>query len=269
MSDVSALLPRNATALEKALAQSTDLTQELSPGIVELRGFKHNPLEQIVPYLVHEYGLAEIAEYLPNLRDVISDGIAWQRLIGTPAALHKALGWINHDGDIEEFDPKATKWWWFQVHLPFEPRNTQFVRPMTHLVKASKPLRSEFARVTAGHDVRAFRLNTHRLNGGAFLNDWSGVRRVESEPVLSLRVHRQERVNGPMNGKVQIDAVQVVHYHRPTVVNIPRHNPVYRLAAAVAVQTNYQNRATVTYQNAPYVHSRFGVPVPRVQTGTQ
>src|SRR5690606_8271555 len=109
--------------------------------------FKFNPPDQIVPYLVAEYGLNEIADYLPDLRAVLREGVSWQRLIGTPAAVHKALRWISHDGDIEEFPARKRKWWWFQVHLPFEVRNPDFVRPMTQLVKASKPLRSEFARV--------------------------------------------------------------------------------------------------------------------------
>lgn len=269
MAERIALLPSNATALEKAFSEALDRSPELSPGIVELRGFKFHPVDSVIPYLVAEYGLAEIAEYLPNLREVIREGIQWQRLIGTPAAIHKSLGWINHDGDIEELEPIKRKWWWFQVHLPFEVRNTNFVTPMTHLVKASKPLRSEFARVTAGWDVRAFQLNKHRLNGGAYLNDWSGKRRADGEPVLSLRASRRSLVIVPTDGKVKVRKAQVVHLHRLTDLAVPITNPVYRLAAASASRTNYQNASTVTFQNAPFVHRRFGAPVPRVQTGSE
>lgn len=266
MSDVTALLPRNATALEKALVQVSDRTQELSPGIVELRGFKHEPIDRIVPYLVIEYGLSEIAEYLPDLRTVISDGIKWQRLIGTPAAIHMALGWINHDGDIEEFPAKASKWWWFQIHLPFEVRNTDFVRPVTHLVKASKPLRSEFARLTAGHDVRAFRLNKHRLNGDAGLNNWSGIKRSDAEPVLSLRVNRRQPVYALLGGGV-VKRTQHISMIRPVVLGMPTRQQGAILLSGSARHVDLNNQATTPFRNAPFNNQPFGKPSLIVQRG--
>ncbi|GAA5542422.1 phage tail protein [Brucella sp. NBRC 113783] len=257
------------TPLERVLSESLDKLPDLIPGVESLRGFKFNPPDSIVPYLVAEYGLNEIAEYMPNLRDLIHEGIQWQRIIGTPAAIHKALQWINHDGDIEEFAAKATKWWWFQIHLPFEVRNTNFVRPLTHLVKASKPLRSEFARVTAGHDVRAFRFNKHRLNGTAGLNNWSGIKRTPDEPVLSLRVNIRRVVVIPTNGAVNVLETQNLHSHKPVSVAIPTSNPTFRLAAFPATRTDYRNKSTVQFQNAPFVSQPFGAPVPRVQTGSE
>ena len=122
------------TPLERVLSESLDKLPILMPGVESLRGFKFNPPDPIIPYLIAEYGLNEIADYLPDLRAVLREGVAWQRLIGTPAAIHKALRWINHDGDIEEFPATARKWWWFQVHLPFEPTTTQFLLPTTRLV---------------------------------------------------------------------------------------------------------------------------------------
>lgn len=268
MAERIALLPSNATALEKAFSEALDRTPELSPGIVELRGFKFHPVDSVIPYLVVEYGLTEIAEYLPNLRDVIREGIQWQRMIGTPAAIHKALGWLRHDGDIEEFPAKAAKWWWFQVHLPFEPRNTSFVAPMTQLVKASKPVRSEFARVTAGWDVRAFRLNKHRLNGDAGLNNWSGKRVIPDGPVVSLRVNRKSQIFIPTGGRVEVEAKQHIRMIRTVRVQIPIYQPSAYFASTAAVVANYRNPSTVAFQNAPFVARPFGTPVPRVQSGS-
>ncbi|MEE9923970.1 MAG: phage tail protein [Brucella anthropi] len=265
MADRKALLPSNATALEKALSEAADRAPELSPGIVTLRGFKFDPNDRVIPYLVAEYGLTEIAGYLPNLRDVLREGIQWQRLIGTPAAIHKALQWISHDGDIEEFPAKARKWWWFQVHLPFEVPDASVVVPITHLVKASKPLRSEFARVTAGWDVRAFRLNTHRLNGSAGLNNWSGKRLEPGGPVASLRVNRKLTLDVPPGGVIVHDTQHILMV-RTVEAKVPVHQPSVRFAATAAVRVDYQNRATVKFQNAPFVHQPFGAPVPRVQT---
>lgn len=269
MTDRIALLPSNATALETAISESMDRTPEIGPGVVALRGFKYNPPDRIVPFLVVEYGLQEIADFIPDLRLLLAEGIAWQRIVGTPAAIHKSLRWINYDGDIEEFPAKAQKWWWFQIHLPFEVRNSNFVRPMTTLVKASKPLRSEFARVTAGHDVRAFRLNKHRLNGSAGINNWSGIRRSPDEPVLSLRVSSRTTVIVPTGGKVKVLQTQNLHSHKIVRANIPLFNPTFHLAAAAAVRTDYQKKTTVAFQNAPFTNQPFGAPVPRVQTGSE
>lgn len=269
MADRTALLPSNATVLEKTLSEALDRTPELSPGIVELRGFKFHPIDRVVPYLVSEYGLSEVAEYLPNLRDVIREGIQWQRIIGTPAAIHKSLRWINHDGDIEEFPATARKWWWFQIHLPFEPSNTQFLRPMTRLVVSSKPLRSEFARMTAGWDVRAFRLNEHRLNGDAGLNTWSGTRKEPGGPVVSIRVNHRKQVVMPTGGRVEIKDIQNVGMVRTVRAGIPINQLSARFASLAAVRVDYRNPATVAFQNAPFVHHSFGAPVPRVQTGSE
>ncbi|MEN5278695.1 phage tail protein, partial [Brucella sp. TWI432] len=222
--------PINSTRYERAMSESLDRQPEFLPAIEALHSFKFNPPDQIVPYLIAEYGLTEIEDFIANPREILREGILWQRLIGTPAALHRALRWINHDGDIEEFPATKRKWWWFQVHLPFEVRSTDFVRPMTQLVKASKPLRSEFARVTSGWDVRAFQLNKHRLNGHAFLNDWSGIRRSAHEPVLSLRVNRRQRVIVPTGGRVVVHHTQHILMVRSVVLNIPRNQPATRFA---------------------------------------
>lgn len=257
------------TPLERVLSESLDKLPTLMPGVESLRGFKFNPPDPIIPYLIAEYGLNEIADYLPDLRAVLREGVAWQRLIGTPAAIHKALRWINHDGDIEEFPATARKWWWFQVHLPFEPTTTQFLLPTTRLVQSSKPLRSEFARLTAGWDVRAFRLNEHRLNGGAGLNTWSGTLKEPGGPVVSIRVNHRKQVVVPTGGRVDVKDVQ----HIETVRTVKSITPVSQLSARfaslAAVRVEYRNRATVAFQNAPFVHQPFGAPVPRVQTGSE
>ena len=257
------------TPLERVLSESLDNLPVLLQGVESLRGFKFNPPDSVVPYLVAEYGLNEIADYLPDLRLVLKEGIQWQRLIGTPAAIHKSLQWINHDGDIEEFSAFARKWWWFQIHLPFEPRNTQFLQPLTRLVMASKPLRSEFARLTAGWDVRAFRLNEHRLNGDAGLNTWSGIRKEPGGPVVSIRVNHRKQVIVPTGGRVEVNAIQNVELVRTVRAGIPTSQLSARFASLAAVRVDYRNPATVAFQNAPFVHQSFGAPVPRVQTGSE
>lgn len=248
------------------MSESLDRRPELLPAIQALHSFKFNPPDQIVPYLIAEYGLTEIEDFIRDPREILREGIIWQRLIGTPAAIHKSLRWINHDGDIEEFPPTKRKWWWFQIHLPFEVRNSDFVKPMNQLVKASKPLRSEFARVTAGWDVRAFIVNKHRLNGDAFLNDWSGVRRAPGEPVLSLRVNRREPVS-VLAGGGTIRATRYLAFARPSYFNMPVHQQSARFVSGVVRSVVLDNRATVPFQNAPFTNHPFGTPAVIVQRG--
>lgn len=267
MVDRSALLPSNATALETAISESMDRTPEIGPGVVALRGFKYNPSDEIVPYLVAEYGLQEIADFIPDLRLLLSRGVAWQRIIGTPSAVHTALRWINHDGDIEESSFDDAKWWQFQIHLPFEVRNTGFVKPMTRLVTASKPLRSDFIRVTAGWDVRAFRLDTHQLDGGAYLDDWSGIRRTPDEPVLSLRFHHRDRIRFWRQDIVK--ARYAAHLNQPYRIryDLPMRQRQGMFAALSTRLTRYSEPAIQPFQNAPFVSASFGKPAFRAHLG--
>ena len=80
------LLPPNATALERSLSLSTDLLTRLGGETEPLKGFKTDPSDSLLPWLIWEYGLGELLPYLPDPRRAIAEGIRWQRLRGTPAA---------------------------------------------------------------------------------------------------------------------------------------------------------------------------------------
>jgi len=259
--------PQNANRYERAMSESLDRGPELVPSIEALHAFKFNPPDQIVPYLIAEYGLTEIEDFIRDPREILKEGIQWQRLIGTPAAMHKALRWIRHDGDIEEAAFDDAKWWQFQIHLPFEVRNTDFVKPMTRLAKASKPLRSDFIRVTAGWDVRAFRLDTHQLDGGAYLDDWSGVRRTPDEPVLSLRYHHRDRIRFWPQDVVK--ARSATHLTQPYRVryNLPTRQRQGMFAALSTRLTRYSEPAIQPFQNAPFISASFGKPAFRAHLG--
>lgn len=267
MTNRLALLPGNATMLETAFSEALDRTPELSPGVVELRGFKFHPIDAIVPYLVAEYGLSNIEDFVKDPRQLISEGLVWQHLIGTAAAIHRALRWIQHDGDIEEAPFDDAKWWQFQIHLPFEVRNTAFVRPMAALVRASKPLRSDFVRVTSGWDVRAFRLDTHQLDGGAYLDDWSGIRRANDEPVLSLCFHLREHVQLWPQKIVSVrntSCISLVSLARLGLRRAQRHGSFAAIAARPA---RYTEPAIQPFRNAVFINAPFGVPSSRAHSG--
>src|SRR3954471_6709477 len=96
------LLPHNSTPLERALSESLDWLDELQPGVVELRGFKHSPQPNMLPFLIQEYGFQDVARYVPDFAQVIKEGLQFQRQRGTHAAVHRALKWIERDGTLEE-----------------------------------------------------------------------------------------------------------------------------------------------------------------------
>ncbi|MHA7881716.1 phage tail protein [Nitratireductor rhodophyticola] len=257
------LQSNNATRYERALSEALDRSPELEPAIEALRGFKFNPTDALLPYVIEEYGLTEITDYLPDLRTALSEGILWQRSRGTPSAMHRALGWVGCDGEIEEMSPYRFKWWWFQVHLPDERRSTAFARPMTALARASKPARSKFVRVTAGFDKRAFVLNGSRLNGGALLNSWSGVRIDDDGPVFSLRVNHRERTDAETGiGLSGLEAS--FHWQRL------RTNAAAGTEQRSSLSLSYSTQSAdttknISFQNAPFVALPFGQPTPRVQ----
>ena len=54
------LLPTNATVLERALSVSTDLLTRLAGEAEALAGFKTDPADSLLPWLIWEYGLGEL-----------------------------------------------------------------------------------------------------------------------------------------------------------------------------------------------------------------
>ncbi|MCC5780750.1 phage tail protein [Nitratireductor sp. B36] len=263
MSERRHLQPNNATRYERALSEALDRSPELAPAIEALRGFKFNPTDALLPYMIEEYGLTEIADYLPDLRVALSEGILWQRSRGTPSAMHRALGWVGCDGEIEEMSPLRFKWWWFQVHLPDERRSTAFARPMTEVARATKPLRSELARVTAGFDKRAFLLNGSRLNGGALLNSWSGVRIHDGGPVFSLRVSHGERTDAETG--IGLAGLKATFHWRRRRTNAAAGTE-QRSSLSLSYSTQPADTTkNISFQNAPFVELPFEQPTPRVQ----
>ena len=96
------LLPANATPLEQALSLATDSLSRLALPTDAIRQFKTDPSDPLLPWLIWEYGLGELLPYLPEPRQAIAEGILWQRLRGTPAALTTALAWIGATATIEQ-----------------------------------------------------------------------------------------------------------------------------------------------------------------------
>lgn len=162
------LLPASSTKFERALSEATDPTARLSGAIASLHGFKFTPPPTVLPYLVYEYGLGELTPYVPNLYELIPEGVAWTRLRGTPAAVDRALGWLGYAAEIEEAPVRRTRWNLFQLHLDRIRDDESDLEPVEGVAELSTPLRSVFWRGFHGYDVRALEYGRGRWSGARY-----------------------------------------------------------------------------------------------------
>ncbi|RBO90516.1 phage tail protein [Pseudochrobactrum asaccharolyticum] len=186
MSNRQALLPSNATALEITLSQVMDRMPEINAGIVALKGFKFDPNNSVIPYLIQEYGLEEIEEFFPIRREVITEGVKWRRLIGTPEAVHMALRWIGYRAAIEEEWVGRKKWNTFQLRFRDLPAaDHPDLERIERIAEISTPLRSRFRRGVHLYDVGPLIGDCTRLNC-TMLERESGVSLKADGPIWSF-----------------------------------------------------------------------------------
>ena len=180
------LLPPNSTDLERKLAQVG------APAILDLgddaaiRGRKFDPPDKWLDALIWEYALGEITPYISDKRRLISEGIRWTRLRGTPASLHLAFSWVGLDADIIESPPSIERnepGITYRPHRHFaeydlRPHGTPTPAQICQLVNLallSQPVRSRLWRLVYGYDRGVFRLDDSLLDD-ALLDDDSGIR---------------------------------------------------------------------------------------------
>ena len=178
------LLPPNATALERSLSLSTDLLTRLGGETEPLKGFKTDPSDSLLPWLIWEYGLGELLPYLPDPRRAIYEGIRWQRLRGTPAALTTALSWIGATATVEQETPGI-----HFAEFQFDPGQVLdddgTIANLIAMARLSAPARSRLSRIYHGWDLRRLVLDESRL-GEALLSDHSGVFWRDGQTKLSF-----------------------------------------------------------------------------------
>ncbi|TSE29443.1 Phage tail protein [Tepidimonas thermarum] len=183
------LLPPNATALECSLSLSTDLLARLGGETESLKGFKTDPSDSLLPWLIWEYGLGELLPYLPDPRRAIAEGIRWQRLRGTPAALTTALSWIGATATVEQETPGI-----HFAEFQFDPGQVLdddgTIANLIAMARLSAPARSRLSRIYHGWDLRRLVPGESRL-GEALLSDHSGVFWRDGQTKLSFGRVRQ------------------------------------------------------------------------------
>ncbi|WP_375680653.1 MULTISPECIES: phage tail protein, partial [unclassified Bartonella] len=139
---------------------------------------------RFLPWLIEEYGLGELTPYVPNLYDLIDQGLAWQNIRGSLAAIEMGLRWL---GISARFQPAWTgRVWWNSFQLDFdqlpERKSLEAIEAITDL---SKSLRSDFRRGTYGYDVQVMEANMSRLDD-SMLDSESGVRLTAGGTLFSF-----------------------------------------------------------------------------------
>ncbi|MGB1197043.1 MAG: phage tail protein [Synechococcus sp.] len=181
------LLPSNATRLERDLSRSSDVLPTLGPGTQLIRTAKRiNIPDDVVPWLIYEYGLGEITPYVPDLRQALVEGVQWQRVRGTRRAVDIGLGWIGFAAEIEESEAATIRWAQFQLGLNQAPNGLGAIDSVVGITRLSSPVRSQLFRVYGGYDYRRFRLDDHMLSEGSWLCDHTGTYPRPDWPQLSF-----------------------------------------------------------------------------------
>lgn len=169
------LLPRNATATELAIEQTLAYGDRLAVADAALRTFKDTPHDALLPFLVWEFGVGELLPWLgEDARRAISEGLEWNRLRGTPAALKTLIGWVQDEPiAIEEEEAGTAHFAEFMIDSGRVLSDAEVAR-LVAAAKLAAPARSRLARIFHAYDIRRFKLDDSRL-GDALLSDYSGT----------------------------------------------------------------------------------------------
>ena len=109
------LLPPNSTELERAMERAMRPSPDVLDGVALVRTAKDVLPDGWPIFLVWEYGLEELLPYLPDQRVILTTGLQWQRIKGTPASVLMALEWLAMQATVEEETPTSRHWYEFQV----------------------------------------------------------------------------------------------------------------------------------------------------------
>ncbi|MFP3029848.1 MAG: phage tail protein [Wolbachia sp.] len=219
------LLPPNATKQEQVLVEAIDY--KVNPSCI--RGFKFSLKDEILPWIIEEYGLEEILRWK---RKAVVEGVKFQRLRGTPASLKIALKWANIEDITIIEEPPGKHFFELQIGIKDVPNNF-FVDAVVELAKLSLPARSRLMRIFNDYyNVDRFILDESVF--GSLLSDYSG-RKVEKDgPVLSFGRINFFSSRGPL--------VEIVDNYLREHYEQTFSNDIYRLDVAVLGETEPHTR---------------------------
>ncbi len=192
------LLPSNATAFERAVSETADMAPRIAPGLAAMRAAKWASIpDDYLPFLIYERGLGEVSAYVPDRRELLSRGIDWQRVRGTPEALRLGLDWVGYRADLIEHPARRRRWHLFSLGLD-RPRDQEEpdLERIEGIASLSVPVRSQFWRGFSGYDYRGAEWSYRAYSGAAWSNG-SGVRIRDGGAIWSFgRTYDFTRVLG-------------------------------------------------------------------------
>lgn len=167
------LLPQNATAFERAASETMDHLVRLAAGVGAIRTAKLVAIpDSFLPFLIYEYGLGPVSAYVSDQRFLLSSGVHWQRVRGTPDAVARALSWLGYGGAIEEAPVNRVRWNLFQIGLnKFRTAEAPDLENIEGVVSQSVAVRSRFYRAFFGYDVRELEWSRRKYSEAR----WSGA----------------------------------------------------------------------------------------------
>lgn len=222
------LLPPNSTKQEHAIVEAIDYQIDSSC----IKGFKFNLKEEILPWLIEEYGLEEILFWIKDKKKAVTEGIKFQRLRGTPASLKIALKWANIDDIIIIEEPPGKHFFELQIGIK-DVTNDFFVDAVVELAKLSLPARSRLMRIFNDHyNAQRFILNESIF--GDLLSDYSGIKVAKEGPVLSFGRKNSFELKIP-NSSLKFGTFR---FHYEQVLS----NDLYRLDVAVLGETEQHTK---------------------------
>lgn len=187
------LLPGAPSLREAVVAEVADPFARLAAVFALIREADRNPPPSFMPWLVAEYGLGELSHWVPNLYDLVAEGIAWQRIRGTPAAVDMGLSWLGYAAEYELPPAHRRRWHLWQAHLDrVRDAETPDLDRIDGIASLSDDAIGRFWRGFSGYDVRAFEAGGSRWSG-AIWSDHSGRRLRDGAAVWSFgRRHEAE-----------------------------------------------------------------------------
>jgi hypothetical protein len=173
---VDSLLPATATLADRVRERAIRLPARLQDASVRVGDILTDLPDAALPFVIYELGLEIVTPYVSDLRRVIQDGRAWERIRGTPVSIEMALGWIGVTPLWIEEHPQDPWWDLFQLALP-EPVFNRALARIVALARLSKPAHMELVRLyNACGDERVLHTDGYGgTDGHGLQDDWSGV----------------------------------------------------------------------------------------------
>lgn len=165
---LSDLLPSNSTVFERAFA-NTAPRQIIEVEIDRLHDLRSSPPEQFIPWVLSEYGIADIATYFDSYAEALAAGRQWLLVRGMPKALKISLGWIGFPEPTLEADGG------WRIHVdPGSASAVENLAALSHLFNRSVYTHVQLYRLYHQYDIRHAVLDRSRLDD-SMLDDDSGV----------------------------------------------------------------------------------------------